>query len=210
MEVELKDTLNKTWKEDKSGFGFRMMQKMGWKEDKGLGKNETGIVDNVKIAKRETGLGLGSKDIVDGANRGWSETATSFNAVLDVLKQSFSKKNDKKKSKVRKSAPLPTISVGMKYKKMREAKDMSTKTEAERRAILGSAMTLTSLSHNNSEKDDAFAALKKSMLEAASLSKDGDDSNSSSESESERRSKKSKTKKEKSKKKSKKEKKEKK
>jgi len=114
MEVELKDTLNKTWKEDKTGFGFRMMQKMGWKEDKGLGKNESGIVDNVKIGKRETGLGLGSKDTVDGANRGWSETATSFNAVLDVLKQSFAKENDKKMKKVKKSVAVTNISVGMK------------------------------------------------------------------------------------------------
>jgi hypothetical protein len=113
MDVELKDTLNTQWKNDKSGFGFRMMQKMGWKEDKGLGKNESGIVDNVKIQKRETGLGLGSQDVVDNANRGWSATATSFNAVLDVLKESFAKKGDKKK-KVKKSAPLPTISVGMK------------------------------------------------------------------------------------------------
>lgn len=114
MEVELKDTLNATWKNDKTGFGFRMMQKMGWKEDKGLGKNESGIVDNVKIQKRETGLGLGSQDITDNANRGWSATATSFNAVLDVLKESFGKKEEKKKAKAKKSAPTVTISVGMK------------------------------------------------------------------------------------------------
>lgn len=114
MEVELKDTLNSTWKNDKTGFGFRMMQKMGWKEDKGLGKNETGIVDNVKIQKRETGLGLGSQDITDNANRGWSATATSFNDVLHVLKQSFGKKEEKKKAKVKKSTPTVTISVGMK------------------------------------------------------------------------------------------------
>jgi Pin2-interacting protein X1 len=114
MEVELNDTLNKTWKQDKTGFGFRMLQKMGWKEDKGLGKNESGIVDNVKIQKRETGLGLGSQDIVDSANRGWSATATSFNDVLDVLKKNYKKKDEKKKSKAKKSAPVPTISVGMK------------------------------------------------------------------------------------------------
>lgn len=33
----LTDTLNQTWKNDKSRFGYRMLQKMGWKEDKGLG-----------------------------------------------------------------------------------------------------------------------------------------------------------------------------
>ena len=114
MEVELKDTLNKQWKEDKSGFGFRMMQKMGWKEDKGLGKDESGIVDNIKISKREIGLGLGTSDTVDNANRGWSATASSFNDVLAVLKESFQKKDKKKKTKVTKSNPTTTISVGMK------------------------------------------------------------------------------------------------
>lgn len=43
MDVQLEDTLNQRWKNDKSGFGFKMLQKMGWKEDKGLGKNETGF-----------------------------------------------------------------------------------------------------------------------------------------------------------------------
>lgn len=114
MDVELKDTLNKAWKEDKSTFGFRMMQKMGWKEDKGLGKNETGIVDNVKIQKREVGLGLGMEGGTEGNNKAWSETANSFNSVLEVLKSAYSKEKSKKKSKTAKSSNIPTISVGMK------------------------------------------------------------------------------------------------
>lgn len=87
MDVELSDTLNKSWKENKSNFGYRMLAKMGWSEDKGksgvvcvcvsiylillcmfeiihntmilcvlvrtgLGKNETGIKNNIKINKR--------------------------------------------------------------------------------------------------------------------------------------------------------------
>jgi hypothetical protein len=109
VDVELKDTLNKQWKESKSNFGFRMMQKMGWK-------------DNVKISKRESGLGLGMEETVDGAgNRAWSDTANSFNAVLEVLKASYCVKKKSKEEKdrregkekrVKKSAPI--ISVGMK------------------------------------------------------------------------------------------------
>ena len=113
MDIELEDTLNKQWKNDKTTFGFRMMQKMGWKGDTGLGKNETGIVDNVKVSKREIGLGLGMEESADGAgNKAWSETANSFNAVLEVLKKSYGKKDKKKKAE--KSTKITTISVGMK------------------------------------------------------------------------------------------------
>ena len=63
----LKDTLNATWKNDKSRFGFKMLQKMGWKEDKGLGKNESGSVSSIKVSKREEGLGLGMEKLTDGA-----------------------------------------------------------------------------------------------------------------------------------------------
>ena len=59
---KLPDTLNKHWKNDKSGFGFRMLQKMGWKEDKGLGKDESGIVDAIRIKKREEGMALGANE----------------------------------------------------------------------------------------------------------------------------------------------------
>ena len=107
-DVQLKDTLNATWKNDKSRFGFKMLQKMGWNEDKGLGKNETGTVSSIKVSRREEGLGLGMEKVTDGAgNLGWSSTAQSFNDVLKVLNESY-----KKTTKVKKS--VPKISVGMK------------------------------------------------------------------------------------------------
>jgi Pin2-interacting protein X1 len=43
IDEPLADTLNKAWKENKSGFGYKMLQRMGWSENKGLGKNEDGI-----------------------------------------------------------------------------------------------------------------------------------------------------------------------
>lgn len=100
MDVTLDDTLNKQWKNDKTGFGFRMLQKMGWSEDKGLGKNETGMVSHVKVKAREQGLGLGLDGIDVAGNKGWSETTTSFNAVLDLLKNNYSgKEKGKEKGK---------------------------------------------------------------------------------------------------------------
>ena len=59
---KLPDTLNKHWKNDKTGFGFRMLQKMGWQEDKGLGKDESGIIDAIRVKKREQGMALGANE----------------------------------------------------------------------------------------------------------------------------------------------------
>lgn len=36
-----------------SAFALRQMEKMGWTEGKGLGKNEDGISNSIKIHKRE-------------------------------------------------------------------------------------------------------------------------------------------------------------
>lgn len=131
------DTLNSAWKNNKSRFGYKMLQKMGWSEEKGLGKKEEGIVAAVKLKRRDDGAGLGLEMLTDGGGaKGWAETATSFSSVLDVLKQTYSKdgqdttkaakkdkkdKKDKKEKKEKKDsgeerekAPPIRISVGMK------------------------------------------------------------------------------------------------
>ena len=124
----LPDTKNATWKNDKTRFGYKMLQKFGWTEEKGLGKDESGSTTNIAVTKREDALGLGAEKMTDGAGAiGWNETTTGFNAILDALKSEYgtSKKSKKdKKDKKEKHSPKPskdggeekalTITVGMK------------------------------------------------------------------------------------------------
>ena len=42
---------------DKSKYGFRMLEKMGWAEGKGLGVNEDGAKDHVKVSVKRDNLG---------------------------------------------------------------------------------------------------------------------------------------------------------
>ena len=88
-----------------------MLQKMGWKENSGLGKNADGITNAVKLKANHEGIGLGSiKD--DGAgNLGWSATAASFNDVLEILKKSYSKPVKSKKNTKKGSI----VKIGIKY-----------------------------------------------------------------------------------------------
>lgn len=124
--VILKDTLNSHWKQDKSAFGFRMLQKMGWTEEKGLGKNEDGMSDAVKVKRREEGLGLGMENVTDDkvGSKAWSSTVSSFNSVLEMLKNNYrpadnddeddskqKKKKSKKDKKEKKQKPLVTVGI---------------------------------------------------------------------------------------------------
>jgi hypothetical protein len=174
-DVVLKDTLNQTWKNDKSGFGFRMLQKMGWKEDKGLGKDEDGIAISLKVKKREDGLGLGMEESNgDKAGKGWNATATSFNAVLDALKSSYGT-NEKDVKKKKKKKNLAIIPVGMKYKKLLAAKDISSKSESDLKSILGAAVSKTTT------HVDAFAEYNKKRKSIKHKGGDEDDNDSNSE-----------------------------
>jgi hypothetical protein len=127
VDVPLKDTLNKQWKDDKSGFGFKMLQKMGWKENTGLGKDEAGDVNYIHIKKREEALGLGCESIGNRANNNWGATAGTYANVLEALKASYGNK-DSEKSKKKSS------------KKDKEKSAKSLKKTKEPRAVITAGM----------------------------------------------------------------------
>lgn len=46
------------WLIDKSGFGFKMLQKMGWKEGSGLGATGEGRSDHIKVVLKADAAGI--------------------------------------------------------------------------------------------------------------------------------------------------------
>eukprot|EP01114_Cavostelium_apophysatum_P019118 TRINITY_DN6068_c0_g1_i1.p1 TRINITY_DN6068_c0_g1~~TRINITY_DN6068_c0_g1_i1.p1 ORF type:complete len:171 (+),score=18.83 TRINITY_DN6068_c0_g1_i1:84-596(+) len=57
-----KDPQNKTWIKDTSNFGFRMLERMGWSDGKGLGANLDGRTDYIKHTRNTEREGLGTTD----------------------------------------------------------------------------------------------------------------------------------------------------
>jgi len=45
---------------DKSAFGFKMLQKMGWSEGKGLGRKEDGMTTHIRMKRRPDAVGVGA------------------------------------------------------------------------------------------------------------------------------------------------------
>ncbi|KAI7867112.1 hypothetical protein BDF14DRAFT_1805605 [Spinellus fusiger] len=76
------DPNNLNWSKDESKFGFKMLMKMGWAPGKGLGINEDGSKDHVKIKLKDDNLGLGaSKKTVDN----WLGNTDAFSQLLADL-----------------------------------------------------------------------------------------------------------------------------
>lgn len=71
------------WASDKSRFGLKLMQKMGWKEGNGLGRDEDGRVDIVKPLRQSSMTLRGLQEPQSLKSHG--AFATGFNDVLSRL-----------------------------------------------------------------------------------------------------------------------------
>lgn len=86
-------------------FAKRQLEKMGWTEGTGLGKNRTGRVDHVKAKQREDNMGLGreKEKAKEMQNTWWKDSVGGTLARLQQQskdnKKSKRKKKDKKKKK---------------------------------------------------------------------------------------------------------------
>ena len=48
------------WSKSKTKIGFKLLEKMGWKEGEGLGREGDGVTEHVKVTRREETKGLGN------------------------------------------------------------------------------------------------------------------------------------------------------
>lgn len=66
-----------------SSVGSSMLRKMGWSEGKGLGKNEDGNAECIKVKQKQDTQGVGAKaDVWDWKNLWWED---AFNETLQKL-----------------------------------------------------------------------------------------------------------------------------
>lgn len=145
---------NSEWANDTSTFGQKMLLKMGWSQGKGLGKNQQGLSTNLRAIRREEGLGIGASTDNTG-DAGFSITSRNFHGVLASLQQhhgsgssasitkedsstSQRKKKTKKFKKSERGLTMPSNRVTAGHaRKMREAKDLNSKSKEDIAAIFG-------------------------------------------------------------------------
>jgi len=133
------DPRNTTWANDKTKFGYQMMNKMGWSEGQGLGKNLSGETKHIGVRKKKGQHGIGASAFTDD---NWIAHQDDFNALLGALNQglpcpeapandAISKKIASLENTVKKSSKK------IHYKKYVQGKDLSRASENDLASIFG-------------------------------------------------------------------------
>jgi len=138
-----KDPRGTTWSQDKSKFGFKMLEKMGWSEGAGLGANNDGRTDHVKVRNKRNNLGIGAsqKDV----DFNWLQTQDTFSTLLKDLNKACGTENGAMPTGKPKSV-IESAVVNRKrgsrllmfQSRFKKSKDLSGVDESDMAQILGS------------------------------------------------------------------------
>ncbi|XP_009584579.1 PREDICTED: PIN2/TERF1-interacting telomerase inhibitor 1-like, partial [Fulmarus glacialis] len=133
------DPRNSAWSKDESKFGQKMLEKMGWSKGKGLGAQEQGNTEHIKVQVKNNMLGLGA---TINHEDNWIAHQDDFNQLLAELNdchgqgETGSSVNNQKKtfSLEEKSKSLKKR---VHYMKFAKGKDLSSRSEDDLSCIFG-------------------------------------------------------------------------
>uniref|UniRef100_A0A8C3X5S1 PIN2 (TERF1) interacting telomerase inhibitor 1 n=1 Tax=Catagonus wagneri TaxID=51154 RepID=A0A8C3X5S1_9CETA len=133
------DPRNTAWSNDDSKFGQRMLEKMGWSKGKGLGAQEQGATDHIKVQVKNNHLGLGAT--INNEDN-WIAHQDDFNQLLAALNTCHGQETaDSSDNKEKKSFSLEEKSKISKnrvhYMKFTKGKDLSARSKIDLDCIFG-------------------------------------------------------------------------
>merc|ERR1712066_741544 len=118
-------------KENGKNVAANLMRKMGWSDGQGLGKNSQGMTRNIQAKVKNNNYGIGCS-VKDGKD--WVAGQDDFNAVLRMLNDDDTSAFEQEKRKQKRAIQKKAM-----HAKFVKAKDLSTKTESDMKALFGSA-----------------------------------------------------------------------
>ncbi|XP_049627092.1 PIN2/TERF1-interacting telomerase inhibitor 1 [Suncus etruscus] len=133
------DPQNTAWSNDESKFGQRMLEKMGWSKGKGLGAQEQGATEHIKVRVKNNQLGLGAA-ISNEDN--WLAHQDDFDQLLAALNTRHGQEaTDASGPKEKKSFGLEQKSKVSRsrvhYMKFTKGKDLSSRSRMDLDCIFG-------------------------------------------------------------------------
>ncbi|KAF9199468.1 PIN2/TERF1-interacting telomerase inhibitor 1 [Haplosporangium sp. Z 27] len=150
------DPRNLHWANDTNKFGFKMMEKMGWEQGKGLGAREDGVQEHVKVRLKENNLGVGAtKKSIDN----WLGNTDAFSKLLEELNERVEKDSQENTSKSNSESESESEDEKKSSKKSKkEAKEKKSKKEKKEKKSKKSKKSSDEDSDNKVSEDKACIA----------------------------------------------------
>ncbi|KAJ8902104.1 hypothetical protein NDN08_006512 [Rhodosorus marinus] len=171
------ETQNQEWSQNESRFGFQMLQKMGWSEGKGLGKNEDGSVKPIVFRRKLDSSGIGSEKKPSDVWKNGGEMSSSFSDLLSNLGSVGSEPKSTKRERQKGSQKSKSASFLERRKSGKNVKLYSRKELSEifgsKESVFDSLATSSSSVAQVNGNDETMekAKLKKSSRTTKSKSK---------------------------------------
>ncbi|NXA52563.1 PINX1 inhibitor, partial [Nothocercus julius] len=132
------DPRNSAWSKDESKFGQKMLEKMGWSKGKGLGAQEQGNTEHIKVHVKNNMLGLGA---TINHEDNWIAHQDDFNQLLAELNDCHGQGETDPSARDQKKFSLEEKSKSSKkrvhYMKFAKGKDLSSRSEDDLSCIFG-------------------------------------------------------------------------
>ncbi|XP_006028211.1 PIN2/TERF1-interacting telomerase inhibitor 1 isoform X2 [Alligator sinensis] len=149
------DPRNSAWSQDDSKFGQKMLEKMGWSKGKGLGAQEQGSTEHIKVQVKNNTLGLGAAISYED---NWIAHQDDFNQLLAELNSSYGQGETESPA----NEPKKTFSLEEKskssrkrvhYMKFAKGKDLSSRSEEDLSCIFGKRQKSSKTQEDTSSAD---------------------------------------------------------
>ncbi|XP_029452012.1 PIN2/TERF1-interacting telomerase inhibitor 1 isoform X2 [Rhinatrema bivittatum] len=120
------DPRNSAWSKDESKFGQKMLEKMGWSKGKGLGAQEQGSTEHIKVQVKNNNLGLGA---TNNHEDNWIAHQDDFNQILAELNDCHGQSKTGKDLSSRSETDLACI-FGKRQKKSKKTFEEDTSADS--------------------------------------------------------------------------------
>uniref|UniRef100_A0A9J2P2F1 G-patch domain-containing protein n=1 Tax=Ascaris lumbricoides TaxID=6252 RepID=A0A9J2P2F1_ASCLU len=129
------DPQNIQWRDDDAKFGKKILERMGWRNGKGLGKREQGRNENLRLKANHSGKGLGCKHSYDDT---WVAHHDDFAKLLASLNKTKKDTNENMASEIKQNAEKSMKSrMRIRYRGFTRGNDLSEYSEEDKCAVLG-------------------------------------------------------------------------
>uniref|UniRef100_A0A8D9BR14 PIN2/TERF1-interacting telomerase inhibitor 1 n=1 Tax=Cacopsylla melanoneura TaxID=428564 RepID=A0A8D9BR14_9HEMI len=151
------------WSNDSSKFGEKLLRKMGWTAGQGLGLNQQGIKEHVKVKVKHDSKGLGFKD----NDQVWVEVENDFSNLLSKLSSQAEKpagdsSNPTEEPVSDSSVPIEKVNRSLEekskkskarvhYQKFTRGKDLSRYSKRDLECIFGVSTKSTESKHEENQ-----------------------------------------------------------